>query len=348
MNFFKYLKEQLGFILFFLISNSIIILVMSLEIYNATCNIRKTSIIYAFFLVILFLFLYLLVTYNKKRKFYKTLMLIEESKDPQYIFDIKNNNSYTNKLYVKSIRAIYSSYEEKIREYERKEKLHRDFNNLWIHQMKTPVSVINLLLENGLNSRRDIISLEEEVSKIENGLDMALYNLRLQTFNLDFKAEKVKIVDTVRKVINNNKNSFIFNSIYPKVDIDDELIIETDSKWIEFVINQIIQNSIKYTKVKDSIKREMKVSSKEKDHCFEILFYDNGIGIPKKDIKYIFNPFFTGENGRTFTESTGMGLYLTKEVLKNLGHNISIESKEDEYTIVKIEFPKNKSIYRLN
>ena len=213
--------------------------------------------------------------------------------------------------------------------------------------MKTPISVINLLIENGFTSKKDVISLKEEVDKLDNGLELALYNLRLQDFKTDFKVEKINLVEVIRKLINENKTAFILNSIYPKVDIEDKLIVSTDRKWIEFIFNQIIQNSIKYTKVKDVSKRELKIESFLVDGNIELCFYDNGVGICERDIRQLFKPFFTGENGRKYEESTGMGLYLTSIIIDRLGHRIRIESKEGEFTKVTVSFLSEKSIYNI-
>ena len=116
---------------------------------------------------------------------------------------------------------------------------------------------------------------------------------------------------------------------------------------MEFIINQIVQNSIKYTKVKDSRKREILVSQSSEGQKLVLSFYDNGVGIDSRDLANVFKAFFTGGNGRLYSESTGMGLYLTKEVLDNLGHSISIESEKGLYTRVNIVFPEEKNIYNL-
>ncbi len=347
MNFFKYIRDKVALILVFFLNLVLVVGVMTLEVSRSNYRIRKSTLAYAFILSFLLLVLYLGITYLTRRRLYRVLKKTEESKDPQYFFNINRKYSYEDDLYSRSINSIYSNAEEKIKDYERREKLHRDFNNIWIHQMKTPISVINLLIDNGIKSSGDLMSLREEVARLENGLDMALYNLRLQDFKLDFRVEKVDLLQIIRKVINNNKNSFIVNSIYPKVTIEDELIVKTDGKWMEFIINQIVQNSIKYTKVKDSRKREILVSQSSEGKKTILSFYDNGVGIDSRDLANVFKPFFTGENGRLYSESTGMGLYLTKEVLDNLGHGISIESEKGLYTKVNIVFPEEKNIYNL-
>ena len=114
----------------------------------------------------------------------------------------------------------------------------------------------------------------------------------------------------------------------------------TDSKWLEFILGQIINNSIKYKRdIKNSY---IKISVKDEKEKTTLIVEDNGIGIKKSDLKQVFDKSFTGENGRNGSKSTGMGLFIAKNMCKKLGHKIDIESKYNEYTKVYITFAKNK------
>ena len=126
-----------------------------------------------------------------------------------------------------------------------------------------------------------------------------------------------------------------------KVNIN-ALQVNTDKKWLEFILNQIVNNSIKYKKDNNSLIRIESIEEKEK---IVLTIYDNGIGIPESDITRVFNKSFTGINGRDKVKSTGMGLYIIKNLCNKLGHNIYIQSKENKYTKVIIEFGKN-NIYK--
>ena len=117
--------------------------------------------------------------------------------------------------------------------------------------------------------------------------------------------------------------------------------IKTDSKWLEYVINQIVTNSIKYSKDEDI---KLKIYSKKFKECIKLYIEDNGIGISKEDIGRVFDKGFTGNNGRKYIKSTGMGLYLCKNLLQKLGHDIYINSKQNVGTRVVIVFPINSLI----
>lgn len=177
---------------------------------------------------------------------------------------------------------------------------------------------------------------------------MALYALRVNDFNQDFKIEEINPIEITRDIINENKNAFIINSIYPKIVSEIEVKVKSDKKWLKFIINQIISNSIKYTKVKDIGNKYINIKLEEKGETIILFIEDNGIGIPKQDIDRVFNPFFTGENGRKYSESTGMGLYLSKDIIEKLGHGLYIKSTEGVGTKISIVFHHGKSIYNLD
>ena len=156
-------------------------------------------------------------------------------------------------------------------------------------------------------------------------------------FDVQLESEKAKchiiaIFDT------KNKDDLLENQIKLEVNIDN-LNVYTDKKWLEFILNQIVNNSIKYKKNNNSF---INITAHEEKDKIILSVYDNGIGIPSKDIKRVFDKSFTGTNGRDKVKSTGMGLYIIKNLCNKLGHNIYIKSEENKYTNVVIEFGKNK------
>ncbi len=230
----------------------------------------------------------------------------------------------------------YNQYKLNIQEQNKIHKEHLTFINHWVHQMKTPVSVINLLLQE--YECEDISSnIQQELDKIDKGLNMAMYFARLNDFQKDFSVEKVNLYNEVVGLINKERRLFIKNRIIPKVELNKDLIVYSDRKWIRFIIEQIIINGVKYSK---NYGRYLTIKNREDDKYIIVDIIDEGIGISKKDIKRVFEPFFTGENGRNFGESTGMGLYIVKTVCNNLGHKVEIKSKVEKGTQVSILFEK--------
>ena len=236
----------------------------------------------------------------------------------------------------KVLNQQYNQYRLEIQEQNKIHDDHLTFINHWIHQMKTPVSVINLLLQE-YEGEEISSNIQQELDKIDKGLNMAMYFARLDQFQKDFSVEKVNLYNEVVELINKERRLFIKNKIIPKVELDKDLVVYSDKKWLRFIIEQIIINGVKYSK---NYGKYLTIKNREDDKYIIIEIIDEGIGIPKKDIKRVFEPFFTGENGRDFGESTGMGLYIVKTVCDNLGHRVEIKSKVEKGTQVSILFKK--------
>lgn len=238
----------------------------------------------------------------------------------------------------KNISSLLNrQYELYITNLQKQKKIHKDhltFINCWIHQMKTPVSVINLQLQDH-EGEEIAFNIQPELDKIDKGLNMAMHFARLDEFQKDFLVEKVNLYTEIIDIISKERRLFIKNKIMPKVEIEKDLIVYTDKKWIKFVMEQIIINGVKYSKNKG---KYLTIKSRMSGQYIVLDIIDEGIGINKKDIKRIFEPFFTGENGRKFGESTGMGLYISKEVCNRLGHNIEVTSEINKETQVSITF----------
>lgn len=349
MNLITYIKDRLSYIILYFISNVITIIIMQLDRIIANQSLNMENLFYSLILDSFFLAIFLSLDYSRKRKLYSVLNSIENNGGSlQEIFRVPKLLNNEHRLTAKILLESFKNYEEKLSIYKDKQKEHLHFINQWVHQMKTPVSVINLILqssEDGLKSNQTD-SIGEEVDKLSHGLEMILYTSRITDFEMDFKVEKVDIMSVVRNVINDHKKELIRYSIFPKIEAEGDHIVETDTKWIRFVINQIVTNSIKYSKCKDKKEKKISINISQSDGI-NLSILDDGVGMPIEDIPRVFNPFFTGSNGRSFPESTGMGMYLSRLVCRKLGHGISIESVQDEWTRVDIKFYMTKSLYNM-
>lgn len=234
------------------------------------------------------------------------------------------------------INTQYDLYLRLLQEYKRKYEDHLTFINQWIHQMKTPLSVINLQLQD-YEGEAIASDIYQEIDKLDKGLNMAMYFARLEEFQNDFLVEKVNLYEEVMNIVNKEKRLFIKNRILPKVEVDKKVSVYSDKKWIKFVIEQIINNGVKYSR---NYGKYLTIRSRIENDKIILDINDEGIGICKKDIKRVFDPFFTGENGRRYGESTGMGLYIVKRVCENLGHEIKISSEIKKGTKISILFSK--------
>ena len=321
-----FIKDNISFVITYLISNLLTIL------YCFIINpLAINDILYILLFNLFILICFLIFRYFRNNRFYNTLS--SEIYDlNQSIMDL--GNSPLGKGLENILKNQFNLYEKNIQKYNKVQEEHIMFINLWIHQMKTPLAVIQLHIQ---NNHSDELSqnIKEEVEKLNRGLNMALYFARLDSFQKDFHVEKVNLNKVVLEIVNSEKRFFIKNKVFPQVNIDPNLTVHSDLKWINFVIQQLIINGVKYSKGHSS---KLIISSRIINNKVVLEVEDMGVGIPQKDIRRVFDPFFTGENGRKFGESTGIGLYIVKKVCDNLEHKVEIESSLDKGTKVRIIF----------
>ena len=229
------------------------------------------------------------------------------------------------------LQEQYRYYEERLLSYKHQQQMHITFTNQWVHQMKTPLSVISLITQDEDDTRFE--SIREEAERLQKGLEMALYAARLDTFERDFHVEPVNLRKIITDVITENKRLFIRNAVYPEVNVDSELLVISDEKWLAFILDQLVTNAVKYSA---GTHKKVSLSTSVQDDRVELEIRDSGIGIPPQDLPRIFEPSFTGENGRIYRQSTGMGLYLVHEACQELEHPISVESTVDKGTTVRL------------
>lgn len=349
MNFWKYFLDRLGYILLYFAGICTAMTVLYLSRVLNPQGWAVDGIFYAFLLYTVFLCIFLAAGYLRKRSFYKNLNRMARG-DANLEDAYRTGEAYSceHRLFRDILIKNYKSYKDSLSALEEAQRQHTYFINQWVHQMKTPVSVINLLLQNDEEDRGALLdSIREENEKLAKGLEMALYTARLSQFHIDFKVERVDLLPLVREEINKNKKSCIKYSIFPKITGEKELWVETDSKWIGFVINQIIANAIKYSRNKESENKSILIEAGREEGKASLRITDEGIGIPRRDLGRVFDAFFTGENGRRYSEATGMGLYLSKRICEELGHEIRIASKEGEWTQVTLTFYEGKSIFAM-
>jgi signal transduction histidine kinase len=307
------------------------------------------NIAYAYLVSMVIFVIFLLYDYSKTRTFYSQLNKVLNSEDIiEDIIDVGEGRTIEQKLFANILKKSHKAYEGNICKYEDLQKQYSYFINQWVHQMKTPVSVINLILQEESTSQcKEILdSIGEENEKISQGLNIMLYNARINQFNHDFNVEDIDILLILREVINDNKKLLIKHKIFPEIK-GEASTVQTDKKWMYFVINQILINAIKYTAVTVRDRKIINFNIKEDSEKVVVSIEDNGIGIPKEDLGRVFNAFFTGKNGRKTSESTGMGLYLARRICEELGNELYVESEEGNGAKFSVVFCKSKNIYKI-
>lgn len=228
--------------------------------------------------------------------------------------------------YQNLIHILYKDKAENISKSDLKYSSMINYYTLWAHQIKTPISAMHLLLQTKGDENNE---LDLELFKIEQYVEMVLQYLRLGSEATDYLLGKYNLQDMVKQAIRKYAKMFIRKKV--RLDLQDiNLDIITDEKWLVFVIEQVLSNAIKYTS-KGCIRIYLENSR-------TLVIEDQGIGIQKEDIPRVFERGFTGYNGRNDKKSTGIGLFLCKEVMSKLSHTITLESEPGVGTKVKLGF----------
>lgn len=335
MNILRYLRDKLGLLIIYIINIVIINMTIILD-ENIPMNID--NVFYMDVLSLFIIVLYLIFDYRKYNNIYKK---IENKVKNHYFeqFDISNSMPYLEKIYYQLFNEYHENVDKSKKQLTKDNDDYHDFITTWVHAVKIPISASRLLIESNhdnVDTKDTLVNIENEIDKIERYVEQSLYYSRSMSFSKDYIIQEYKLNNIVNKVIKKFAKTFIGKKISLNIDIDDNIGIHTDKKWFEFILEQLISNSLKYTDAEG----EINISSYEDQREYRLLIKDNGIGIKIEDINRVFERGFTGYNGRYYEKSTGMGLYLARKLAKKLGHKITIESRSKEYTLVGIHISK--------
>lgn len=332
MSFKNFLKDKLYTIIIFIFAICLITLLL------LGFKLTTDLIIYLLSIITISFILSILIEYIRKYSFYNNLLNNIDCLDKAYLVleTLTKPNFYEGELLYNALYEINKSMAENVKILSIQNQDFKEYIELWIHEVKIPISSLVLIAHNHPD-KFDKKTLEQ-IRRIEDYVEQVLYYVRSENASVDYLINKVSLNKVIGSVALKNKNDLLENKIDLIVSNTNSSVY-TDSKWLEFILNQIINNSIKYHDKKDSY---IKIYTEEKEDTLNLIIKDNGIGIKSSDLPRIFDKTFTGANGHTRTKSTGMGLFIAKNLCLKLGHKISIESKVNEYTIVTITFSKNK------
>lgn len=327
MKLSKYFKDKLGLILIYCFNYFIIISLLIAFKSSISLIIAISFLSLINFLLIFFL------SYFKKKHFYDNLFNNLELLDKKYLIleTLSKPSFYEGELLFNILYDINKSMIENVNFYKNSVADFKDYVEMWIHEVKIPISSLVLMMHNKKNIDKRFI---QEIRKLDNYIDQVLFYVRSNYTEQDFLFKKISLNKIISQVAIKNIDDLRLNKVNLEVLVSD-IVITTDPKWLEFIINQIVNNSIKYKKENNSY---IKIYSKSYHNRVSLFIEDNGIGIPRKDLTSVFNKSFTGENGRNTTKSTGMGLYIAKKLCMKLGHKIEINSYEGKGTTLIITF----------
>lgn len=328
--FRSYIKEHVKTVILY---GMIVLIMLGVAgLYNYEGAVRNMS--YAVFLTAFFGTLYGVWDYIRYRRRCRTLyQAIEKSGERSEC--LPEGVSYIDELYRQVIDAAEAEVRGFQSEYDEKKQDMADYYTMWTHQIKTPIAALRLLLQ---GEKQPL----EELFKIEQYAEMALHYARLDSISSDLLFQTQDVYAVIKQAVKKYAVLFIGSGLSFTLE-EFSVWAVTDEKWLSFVFEQILSNALKYTH-EGAIKiygldREGK---KTQEEAAFVVFEDSGLGIREEDLPRIFERGFTGHNGRLDKKSTGIGLYLCKQILNRLSHTIQVESRMGEGTKVIVGFAREE------
>ncbi|WP_312441626.1 sensor histidine kinase [Lacrimispora sp.] len=334
MKFSSFLKDKILFLL--AQSFLIVFLVLLLDVYH----ISRYAIILISTTIVITSFVALAYEYLVRSRYYnrlnKTLKSMEQK---QYIASLLEEPNFAEaEMLCEILKRVTKAMNDEIASYKISQDEYREYIETWIHEIKIPISCIDLICK---NNRNDITKrISEETVRVDSYIEQALYYARSKNVASDYSIRRLSLDSLVKAAVKKHSKQLIGCGAQVKLDNLDHTVY-ADEKWLDFIIGQIIANSIKYKK--DDLTLWFFASENQENM---ILFIrDNGIGISEGDLGRVFEKGFTGENGRAFAKSTGIGLYLCKELCNKMYLGLEAQSSVGNGTTIKIAFPKDRQSF---
>jgi len=284
----------------------------------------------------------LIIEYSIRKRYYNSVArtLVQMDKK-QYISSVLPEPSFSDaKVLSDIIRQATKAMNDEIASFQIMSEEYRNYIETWIHEVKIPISVISLICE---NNKTDLTkSIVEENERIEAYVEQALFYARSTNIEKDYLIVPTSLEQVVKTAVKKHSKQLIAAKVQLAFD-NLNVTVRTDAKWIVFILEQLISNSVKYRNETPII--SFSVILQNGGTTLKIA--DNGIGIPPQDISRVFEKGFVGENGRRFAKSTGIGLYLCHQLCEKMGLGIKIKSEAGNGTTVFICFPHDKFLFLL-
>lgn len=364
MKFLHYLADRFLLIVAYYLTALLLLVGVQLDwVVREGVRVSPETELYLGLLATVVLAVFLVWDYARQQSFYRELERLTDAGPlsdmaendtasvTELVPELREATTWEQRAFARLVRLQHTAFMKQLNEYRERQERHNHFVNRWVHQIKTPVSVIDLLTQQpgeaplSEDERRLLASIREESDRIAAGLELMLQTARMDRFELDLRPARVSLVQLARNAVNRHKKALIRCAVFPKIEAPDpDLTVETDEKWLGVVLDQLLTNAMKYSKGLPGDKTLL-LTAEPAPEGARLRIADKGVGIPPEDLPRVFDPFFTGENGRTGSESTGMGLFLAREICRGLGHRIGIASTPGAGTTVTIEFA-SRSLYR--
>lgn len=305
-----------------------------LSIFLSVVNLNLSSIIFILMFMLFGHVAYLIHDYFRRFKYYVNLLRDFNQLDKKYLITelTEAPNFYEGALLESLLKETNKCMNDELAVHRLALKNYQEYVETWVHEIKTPIAAAHLLIEN--NSSLVNNQVKQEITKVEDYVEQALYYAKSQHVEKDYIIKRVKLDDLIHETLRKYSKLLISKKCEINIEFQD-VCVYTDYKWTVFILGQIVKNSIQYSQVPMSLAFKVK----ELNHQVILEVKDKGIGIPQSELKKVFQKGFVGSTGRLQSRSTGIGLYLCKQLAMKMGLQIELESKVDTGTTVRINFP---------
>lgn len=325
MSFWRYLKDHLAIVVAYALA-----ILTGLGLL-ALFDIDPTFLFYVGSILFWFGLLGFIFDYLPRRSYYQRLsQLRDDITDPLQLPQLISSSSlYEADALQRTLERFALHQQAEVQAAKERSKEYRDYLELWIHEVKNPLASAGMALANQPNPK-----VNRELDRIESYLDQALYYARASSLEKDYLIQHLTLHQVVDRLLMKRAEVLIDHRF--KIEREGlDLAVKSDPKWLLFILEQLIDNAIKYS----SSEPVLRFEGKSHSDAIELIIEDNGIGISAKDLPRLFDKGYTGEHGRSFERSTGLGLYLCRLLAEKMGLSLSIQSQEHEFTRVTIRFP---------
>lgn len=334
MKYGKYLVERP--IIFFLF----LWLLFSVETFLLTVNAKGWLFVFVAVNLVLVYFLTTYLEFLRWKKTYEEFREAVDALDEKYLAaELLDKKSHSEQVLFREIlEDAGKSMTEHVNRYKREMREYKEYIELWIHEIKIPIAAAGMIVENHKSEITKEIAVE--LKRIEMYTEQALFYARSNEVEKDYLIKNVELTEVVNEVLAANRRELI--AVNTSIDLHDlEMTVRSDSKWLVFILGQIINNSIKYVSDKPL---HLEIYGEAGKECVKLFVKDNGIGMKTGEVSRAFDKGFTGENGRGRKRATGIGLYLCKKLCLRLRHDITLSSVENVGTLVTLTFPKSSFV----
>lgn len=328
MTIIRYIQDKLMLILF----NVLIDFFIGILLLLYGCEISFVGIIWMIRILVLTIFLVLEYTRLLQRFRYCGKILSTFDKTYMVSDILTKPDNASEEIYYEFLKAACKSMNDEIEESKRSHSHYKNYIEEWIHEIKNPVSAVELLCANNQTQRTE--DIVREVKKIDYLLEQVHYYIRSESVEKDYFIRKVNLSDLINTALLQYR-TILFHGGITIEDYVPDMYVYCDEKWVSFILGQLITNAVKYRRDNNPV---LKFEVEKMDQCVFLKVEDNGCGISQADLPRIFDRGFTGSN-RQKLSATGMGLFICKNLCDKMGLTISAESIKGCKTKIIISFP---------